>query len=117
MIYLKEIIQQLSVQPISSAHRLDRPVTGGYASDLLSCVLKAAKKDWVWITLQSHLNVVAVASLLELAGIIITEGNQPDQETLTRAENEGVVLMVTPKGTFRIVAELAAMGIKGDGDS
>jgi hypothetical protein len=47
--------------------------------------------------------VVAVASLSGLAGVIITEGNDPDQETLTRAENEGVVLMVTPKTTFAVV--------------
>jgi hypothetical protein len=80
-----------------------RQVAGGYASDLLSCAMKGAKKDSIWVTLQSHLNVVAVASLLGLAGVIITEGNDPDQETLTRAENEGVVLMVTPKTTFAVV--------------
>jgi hypothetical protein len=114
MISLKEIIEKLKVEPLSSTQSLDRPVAGGYASDLLSCVIKGAKKDSVWVTLQSHLNVVAVASLLGLAGVIITEGNRPDQETLNRAENEGVVLMATPISTYTVVGQLTALGVKGN---
>ena len=114
MISLKEVIEKVKVKPLSSIHSVDRQVTGGYASDLLSCVLKGAKKDTVWVTLQSHLNVVAVASLLGLSGVIITEGNLPDQETLTKAENEGVVLLATPKTTFTVVGELTSLGIKGE---
>jgi hypothetical protein len=114
MISLQEIVEKLKLNPLSSVHSLDRQVGGGYASDLLSCAIKAAKRDSVWVTLQSHLNVVAVASLLGLAGVIITEGNQPDQETLTRAENEGVVLMVTSRGTFNVVGELTSLGIRGN---
>jgi len=54
------------------------------------------------VTLQSHLNVVAVASLLNLVGVIITEGNRPDPETVARAEKEGVLLMITPKPRLRL---------------
>ena len=89
-------------------------VAGGYASDLLSCAMKGAKKDFVWVTLQAHLNVVAVASLIGLGGVIISEGNRPDQETLARAESEGVVLMATPKTTFTTVTELTSLGVQGD---
>ena len=113
MISLKEIIEKFKFEPLSSVHSLERQVTGGYASDLLSCVIKGATKDSVWVTLQSHLNVVAVASLLGLSGIIITEGNRPDLETLGRAESEGVVLMVTSKTTYTVVGELTSLGIKG----
>jgi hypothetical protein len=113
MISLKEIVEKLKVETLSSPRSLDRQVTSGYASDLLSCVLKGAKKDSIWVTLQSHLNVVAVASLLGLSGVIITEGGRPDPETLARAENEGVVLMATPKTNFTVVAELSSLGVKG----
>ena len=78
MTFLKEIIEKLNLQAVSSAGLADRSVAGGYAADLLSCAMKSAKKDYLWVTLQSHLNVVAVASLLDLAGVIITEGNRPD---------------------------------------
>ncbi len=113
---LKEIIEILKLEPLSCIHSLDRQVSSGYASDLLSCVIKGAKKDSIWITLQSHLNVVAVASLLGLSGVIITESNKPDAETLQRAEAEGVVLMSTPKTTFSVVKELVSLGVTGAGD-
>ena len=116
MISLKEVIERLKAEPLSCIHSANRQVTGGYASDLLSCVIKGAQKDSLWVTLQSHLNVVAVASLLGLAGVIITEGNRPDQDTLSKAENEGVILMTTPKSTFTVVGELTSMGVKGVGD-
>ena len=106
MIFLKEVIEKLKVEPLTSKQSLDHQVASGYASDLLSCVMKGAKKGAIWITLQSHINVVAVASLLGLSGVIMTEGNRPDQETLSKADNEGVVLMVTPKTTFTVVGEL-----------
>ena len=114
MTSLKEITEKMGIKPVSSLHSLDRKVAGGYASDLLSCALRGAKKDSIWVTLQCHQNVVAVASLSGLAGVIITEGNDPDQETLTRAENEGVVLMVSPKTTFSVVGELTRLGVQGE---
>jgi hypothetical protein len=113
MISLKDIIEKLNLEPLSSSRGVDRPVAGGYASDLLSCVMKGAAKDFLWVTLQSHLNVVAVASLAFLSGVIITEGNRPDSETIARAEKEGVVLLATPKTTFTVVGELTSLGVKG----
>jgi len=114
MIFLRNVIENLKIEPLTSHQSLDRAVSSGYASDLLSCVIKGAKKDTIWVTLQSHLNVVAVASLLGLAGVIITEGNRPDQETIAKAENEGVILMTTSKTTFTVVGELTSMAIKGE---
>jgi hypothetical protein len=116
MISVKEILERLSLEAASSIRSLDRPVAGGYASDLLSCVMKGAKRDYLWVTLQSHVNVVAVASLIGLAGVIITEGNRPDQETLSRAEEEGVALLLTPRTTYSIVGGLNALGIKGNSE-
>ena len=114
MTSLKEIIDTLSLETVVSVSAEGRSVMGGYASDLLSCAMKGAKKDYVWVTLQSHLNVVAVASLLNLVGVIITEGNRPDPETVARAEKEGVVLLVTPKATFTVVGALTLLGVRGE---
>lgn len=113
MTSLKEIIEKLGLESVSSASLTNRPVAGGYAADLLSCAMKGAKKDYLWVTLQSHLNVVAVSSLLNLAGVIITEGNRPDSETIARAEEEKVPLIVTPKTTFTVVGELMLLGVRG----
>jgi len=114
MIDLQTVIEQLNLETIASIERQNRPVVGGYASDLLSCAMRGAKKDFLWVTLQSHVNVVAVASLLNLAGVIITEGNRPSPETIAQAEKEKVILMLTPKNTFSIVGQLIALGISGE---
>ncbi len=114
MISLKTVIEKLNLEPIASIEGINRPVEGGYASDLLSCAMRGAKKDFLWITLQSHVNVVAVASLLNLAGVIITEGNRPAPETIAQAEKEKVILLLTPLNTFSVVGQLNSLGITGD---
>ena len=114
MTSLKEIIETLNLEPVSPFSTASRSVVGGYAADLLSCAMKGARKDYIWVTLQSHLNVVAVASLLDLAGVIITEGNRPDPETVARAEKEGVVLLITSKTTFTVVGQLTGLGVRGE---
>jgi hypothetical protein len=114
MINLQTVIEKLSLEVVTSKESVDRPVAGGYASDLLSCVMRGAKKDFLWVTLQSHVNVVAVASLLGLAGVVITEGNQPAPETIAQAETEKVVLLLTPKNTFSVIGQLIPLGIGGE---
>jgi DRTGG domain len=114
MIDLKTVVEKLNLEMISSVKGVNRPVKGGYASDLLSCAMRGAKKDFLWVTLQSHINVVAVASLVDLAGVIITEGNRPTPETIVQAENEGVILLLTPQNTFTVVGQLIALGISGE---
>lgn len=108
---LAEICRALSLEVRTGADRLEREVTGGYASDLLSCVMARAQAGNIWVTLQAHPNIVAVASLLNLAGVIITEGVIPDETTVSKAEEEGVALLLTPLTTFAVVGKLTALGI------
>ena len=111
---LAEIASQLSLVVQSGADALDREITGGYASDLLSCVMAGAAKGNVWVTLQAHPNVIAVAVLLELAGVIITEGVEPDAVTLEKAASEGVPVLTTGDDTYTTVCKLAALGVQGN---
>ncbi len=85
---------------------------GGYTSDLLSCVMANAIHQGVWVTLQAHANIVAVAALLDLCAVIITEGAMPDPATIAKANQEGVVLLSTPKPSFCVVGKLWEMGIR-----
>lgn len=110
---LSEIADKLSLSVQTASEKLDVEVTGGYASDLLSCVMAKARKGNVWVTLQSHLNIVAVATLLELAGIIVTEGASLDANTLQKADEEGVPILTTSHTTFTIVGKLTQLGIQG----
>jgi predicted transcriptional regulator len=110
---LQKIVAELSLSVQAAGDKLHTKVTGGYASDLLSCVMAKARKGNVWVTLQSHLNIVAVASLLQLAGIIVTEGMVPDAATLKKANEEGIPILTTSATTFTIVGQLVALGIQG----
>lgn len=108
---LKEIADELAVR--TAPDKLDVEVTGGYASDLLSRVMAKAQKGNVWVTLQSHPNIVAVAVLLDLAGIVVTEGMEPGPDAVKRAKEEGVPILITPHSTFTIVGKLAQLGVPG----
>jgi predicted transcriptional regulator len=112
---LQEIVNKLSLEVRCAAHNLDKEVTGGCASDLMSDVMANSKKNNIWITLQIHQNIVGVASLKELAGIIIINGREPEKETLEKAEKEGIPIMVTKPTAFEIVGRLYKLGIRGAG--
>lgn len=88
--------------------------TFGYASDLLSCVMAGASKKSLWVTLQAHGNIIAVAALLELSAVIITEGARPDQATIDKANQEGVILLSTELSTFYIVGRLWELGLQSE---
>ncbi|MCD6302504.1 MAG: serine kinase [Anaerolineae bacterium] len=108
---VSDIVVALPVNVAAGADGLDAEVTGGYASDLLSCVMAGARRGNVWVTLQAHMNVIAVAALLELACIIITEGATLEDDALARADERGVVVLYTERGTFETVAQLATLGV------
>lgn len=79
---------------------LDREVTWCYCSDLLSDVMANAEKDSIWITLQTHPNIIAVASLVGLSAVIISRGAAPDQETIDKAQRENIPVLRTKLPTF-----------------
>ena len=110
---LAELIQKLSLDVRSAKDSLQREVTGGYASDLLSDVLAHSKEGNIWVTLQVHHNIVAVASMKDLVGIILVSGREPEQETIDKAEKENLVIMVTEMPTFELVGRLYNLGVTG----
>ena len=103
---LREIIEKLQLQVLVDQERLDTEVTGGYTSDLLSDVMANSKAKNLWITLQTHENIVAVAKLKDLAGIIIINNRKPDEQTLQRANDEKVTLLASGDTAFRITGKL-----------
>ncbi len=112
---LREIVKELGLEVRCAAQNLDTQVSGGYVSDLLSDVIANSKKDNIWITLQIHQNIVGVASLKELAGIIMVNGREPEEETLRKAEAENIPIMLTKLPAFEIVGRLYQLGIRGTG--
>jgi len=110
---VEEIVSTLGLEVACGKAGLDREITGGYASDMLSCVMAGASAGQVWVTLQAHPNVVAVGELLNLSCIVITEDVRPDPVTLERAEERGIPILLTPETTFAVVGQLTAQGVRG----
>ncbi len=109
---LKELIEALQLTPLTQPKDYTSiSPTSGYVSDLLSCVMAGARHLGIWITLQAHTNIVAVAALTELAAVIITEDAQPDPATIEKANQEGVILLATKMPSYEVVGRLWEMGL------
>ncbi len=109
---LEEIVRSLELQVCAGAEHLDREVTGGYACDLLSYVMAKAKEGNLWLTIQGHANIVAVASLVGLSGVIVTEGAKIEPDTLQKAGQHEVVILTTPLPTYVVAGRLYELGVR-----
>ena len=111
-ITLHHIAESLKLAVATGEEWLERDVRGGYASDLLSDVLAHARKGNVWITLQIHPNIAAVASAKELCGIIIVQGRTPEAETVRKAAEERIPILVSRDSTYDLVYRLGELGVR-----
>ena len=110
---LQTIVDQLNLTVLTEPHDFSNITTqGGYTSDLLSCVMAGARSGNIWITLQAHLNIVAVASMLDVSAVIITENAQPDEATIAKANEQGVILLSTSKFSYEICGRLWEMNLR-----
>ena len=110
---LETIIKDLDLTVLTEPQDFSKITpSSGYASDSLSCVMAGAAKHSIWVTLQAHGNIIAVAALLDLSAIIVTEGALPDPTTLVKANEEGITILATPKPTFDVVGRLWDMGLR-----
>lgn len=110
---LFELVEKLELKIRTGANRLDVAVSRGYASDLMSDVMANATEGDLWVTLQTHQNIVAVAVMKSLAGIILVGGREPEEETVRKAEAEGVPILISKMPTFELVGSLFELGISG----
>lgn len=116
-INVETLISELGLEVVAGSQGVDRSVEDGYCGDLLSDVMGNAPPGSVWITIQSHLNIVAVALLREMAAIVIAGGFAPDEETIARADQEGIPILTWPGSSYDLAGKLYAMGIGGQGDA
>lgn len=90
---------------------LAKDIKGVYACDLLSWVMSHAKKDDAWITVHTNLNIAAVAVLTEVSCIIVPEDIVVEQDTIKRAESEGIVILGTGLSSYEICCRAYECGI------
>ena len=103
---VSDLVQQLNLTVFGGEQGLVNEISGGYTSDLLSDVMGFADTGNVWITLQTHKNIMAVASLKEVAAIVLVKGFKPDNDTLEQANEEGIPLLGTNEQAFDITGKI-----------
>ncbi len=102
----EEIARQLNLHLCCGETRPDSQVTGGYTSDLLSDVVAHAQNGNIWITLHTHPNIVAVATLKKLSAIILVQNLKPSSKTVQFCELHNITIFSTPYSAFEISAKL-----------
>jgi len=104
---LTDIVNRLDCEILVQG--TDADVDDGYASDLLSDVMANCPEGAIWLTLQRHLNVIAVAQLKRIVAIVVTNGGRPDQPVLDRAREEGMTILVSEEDTFTLSGKIHRM--------
>ena len=109
IVKLSQIIEQLNLDIRRAQDQVHREVKRGYTSDLLSDVLANSEEDDLWITLQIHPNIVAIAGMKGLSGIVLINSREPQEETIAKAREENLPIMVSEMTAFELSGRLYAM--------
>ena len=109
---IKELIDICGMEILNELYEPDREISGGYTSDLLSDVIANSRKNNIWITMQTHLNIIAVASLKELTAIIVVMNRVIDREVLEKAKEERITVLRTNLNAYQISGIIFKSGIK-----
>ena len=111
---ISELAAKLSLEVLAMPSP-ELEAEGGYAGDLLSWVMAHGEEGMAWVTVQTHLNVVAVAALADMACVILPEGIAMEQESLDKANAEGMCVLSSPLTAFEICGKLAGEGVPAHG--
>lgn len=108
---VKEIVEKFKLEVAAGKQGLDRQITAGYCGDLLSEVMGKSPEGCMWLTVQGHQNVVAVAVLKDMAAIVLVGGHTPDEDTVEKADQEGIPVLLWPDSAFDLAGRLYEAGI------
>lgn len=106
---VREFAESFGMRVLAGGENLDRIISGIYICDLLSWVMSHAKKGDAWITVHTHMNIVAVALLTEVSCIIIPDGISVEENTLKKASEEGIPILGADMTSYEIAREAGKM--------
>ena len=108
---VSELVEKFDLEVAAGKSGLDREIRDGYCCDLLSEVMGNAPEGCAWMTVQGHQNIIAVAVLRNMAAIIITGGQAPDNETIKKADHEGIPILQWPGSSYSLAGRLFSTGV------
>lgn len=105
--HLKRIIDDFNLELVTGDPQ-EIEIVKGYTSDLLSEVMSIGNAD-IWITVQSHSNIVAVATIIGVKAIALVNGREYSQDSVDKAKQEGICLLKTKENAFVLSGKIYAM--------
>jgi predicted transcriptional regulator len=103
---VSDIAEKLGLKVVSGKEGVNNLITGAYVSDLLSDVMGNISEGQIWITLQTHKNIMAISSLKDVAAVILVKGLQPSDECEEQSNKESIPILSTELETFEIAGKL-----------
>jgi len=104
---IQEIIKALGCNVLVEGSNDD--VVTGYTSDLLSDVMGNCPEGSLWITIQRHMNVIAVAQLKRIVAILLVNGIKPELDVINRAKEEGIYILSCNENAFQVSGKAFAL--------
>ncbi|MBT3377346.1 MAG: iron-sulfur binding hydrogenase [Lentisphaerae bacterium] len=106
---LRDMIEELELCPLHLTDELDVEVSAPYCGDLLSDVLAHIPPQGMWLTIQGHVNIIAVAQLRDVACVVLVNGMAPDPQTIAKAKLQEINLCGSEKTSAELCMRLANM--------
>ena len=110
---ISDLIPLIDAKVLTPEADLSKEVLCGYTCDLLSWVMAHGDQGMAWVTVQTHLNVVAVAALSDMACVVLPEDIRMEGECLDKARDEGIAVLSSPLTAYEICGRLHDAGIPG----
>ena len=110
---VKELIELIEAKDMTPETDKGVEVSCGYTCDLLSWVMAHGAAGMAWVTVQTHMNVIAVASLMEMAAVIIPEDIEMEEATLQKAKEEDITVLQSSRTAYELCALMAEAGLPG----
>ncbi|MBP7078865.1 MAG: DRTGG domain protein [Synergistetes bacterium ADurb.Bin155] len=109
---IRDILGNLEGVTTHVAAGEDVEITRGFVGDLLSFVMGSAPEKALWVTIQNHVNVAAVALLKEVPLVLLASGRVPSLELKDQCHKEGIALASVNMDSFEVCGRLFAMGVR-----
>lgn len=106
---IEKAITALEAEALTAVKNAEREITGCYVCDLLSLAMGKVQEGDIWITVQTNVNIAAVASLTDAACVLVAENMSVEESVVKKAEAEGVVILRTAKSAYEAAAEMSRL--------
>jgi predicted transcriptional regulator len=107
---VSELVGTLELEVIAGAGGIDKEIAGVYICDLLSWAMANLQAGNIWITIQTHVNVLAVALLTEASCVIVPEAAEIDSQTIDKANAEEIPLLRSRLSAYDLAVKIREQG-------